>query len=66
MTIRETERNSDNCHKSSVLVEAWETVTVPAGAFETLRIFQEGPNYSVTYWYAPKIGMDVKFESSNI
>ena len=52
--------------KSLVTVEGWETVTVPAGTFETLRIFQEGPNFSVTYWYAPKIGMDVKFESSNI
>jgi hypothetical protein len=47
-------------------VEGWETVTVPAGTFETLRIFQKGPNFSVTYWYAPKIGMDAKFESSNI
>ena len=44
-------------------VEAVETITVPAGTFETLRI-QSGPGKGVgfeeTYWYAPELGIHVK------
>lgn len=44
-------------------VEAVETITVPAGTFETLRI-QSGPGKGVgfeeTHWYSPELGIDVK------
>ncbi|ANK80039.1 MAG: hypothetical protein TEF_12580 [Rhizobiales bacterium NRL2] len=47
----------------SLEVAAIETVTVPAGTFETLRI-ESGPGNNVgfeaTYWYAPSIGLIVK------
>lgn len=56
-----------------VTVEGTETITVPAGTFETIRLRQEGfyncssgCNYSgrrsSTYWYAPAVGREVKEE----
>ena len=47
---------------SWVNIEDWETVTVPAGTFETLKIVQGNKNYSYTHWFAPELGMGVKFK----
>ena len=48
---------------TSVVVQAIETVTVPAGTFEALRLRRSGANFTSRIWYAPEIGFTfVKFE----
>ncbi len=47
----------------SMRVAAQETITVPAGTFETLRIESgpgDGVGYEETRWYAPEVGVAVK------
>lgn len=41
-------------------VEARETVEVPAGSFDTLRIKSEGKSLTITLWYAPALNFYVK------
>ncbi len=49
--------------RSSVVVQALETVTVPAGTFEALRVSHVWPGFAVYFWHAPEIGFElVKFE----
>lgn len=51
--------------KTRVTVEEWETITVPAGTFETIRIVQGNQHYSLTHWYVPELGMDAKYKVSS-
>ena len=41
-------------------VEARETISVPAGDFDTFRIHSSGDTLSITLWYAPAIKFYVK------
>jgi len=47
---------------TKVKVEGWETITVPAGTFEALKIVQKSQYYSLTNWYVPEISDNVKFK----
>jgi len=47
---------------TKVNVESWETITVPAGEFEVLKIVQKNKHYTATHWYSPELGMGVKFK----
>jgi hypothetical protein len=61
-------------HERTVRVAGWESVTVPAGTFEALKVVSEGTHrpfltYSITapgtvldtYWYVPAVKRWVKF-----
>lgn len=60
--------------QQSAVVEAWETVTVPAGTFRTLKVKHHGDYLAAssgatwtgqiheTYWYAPDVKRVVKME----
>lgn len=41
-------------------VEARETVSVPAGNFDSYRIHSSGDNLTITLWYAPELNFFVK------
>lgn len=48
-----------------VKVEGWETITIPAGTFEALKVVQKNKNYSYTVWYAPELRINVKYKINN-
>jgi hypothetical protein len=75
--LRPNGNASDITERRDVTVEGWETITVPAGEFRTLRIVHEGlrmlhvsdgifgsPTREV-YWYAPELKLYVKRAYSN-
>lgn len=41
-------------------VEARETISVPAGSFDTFRIRSAGDNLTITLWYAPELQFFVR------
>ena len=49
--------------RSSVSVQALETVTVPAGTFEALRLRQSGWDFAEHSWYAPEIGRLIRYRN---
>ena len=60
------ERRQTRSVRSSVSVQALETVTVPAGTFETLRLRHSGRNRNFVWhwWYAPEIGRWIRDENA--
>ncbi len=42
------------------IVEARETIEVPAGSFDTFRIRSSGDNLTITLWYAPQLKFFVR------
>ena len=50
--------------RSSVVVQALETVTVPAGTFEALRLRHSGRDFAEHSWYAPEIGRLIRYRDA--
>lgn len=47
--------------KKTINIGDWETITVPAGTFKTLKITQIRKIHTIESWFAPELGMGVKF-----
>jgi hypothetical protein len=43
--------------------KAWETITVPAGSFEAIKVIIKLPTSTSTCWYAPQVHRSVKCDS---
>ena len=56
------ERNETIDQKVVFTVEAFEEITIPAGAFKTFRISRISPNFRYISWYEPKLGLEVKID----
>ena len=50
--------------RSLVVVQALETVTVPAGTFEALRLRHSGWDFAEHTWYAPEIGRHIRYRDA--
>jgi hypothetical protein len=58
--IKNYDRNQTLDLKYVFTVEAFEEVTIPAGAFKTFRIRRTSPDDRYVIWYEPKLGLEVK------
>jgi hypothetical protein len=56
------ERNETIDDKVVFTVEAFEEITIPAGAFKTFRISRISPNFRYLSWYEPTLGLEVKID----
>jgi hypothetical protein len=51
--------------QTRVTIKGWETIAVPAGTYETLKIVQKNQHFNYTTWFAPQLGVDVKWRVKN-
>jgi len=58
------ERGETRSVRSSVSVQALETVTAPAGTFEALRLRHSGRDFAGRNWYAPEIGRLIRYRDA--